>query len=458
MKFLERYLRRRPRVQVGFESDAFALFDGSGAIRRHVLSEGKLSEQLKNAVESRADADIDVAVEAGRVQITALPWARQLNSPARWKQFAAARFQQVYGAGRTEGWTIRMAERPPPHQRAAVAVATSDIEAIKAAFGKRLGSVRVAVLDRLDALLKREPKFSGCVICAGSDSAWILVLRDGELQRTRRRAIPSPADDEAIAADLLAAIRTEWAGVGQEVDLPALAVTGSRAAVVVSAATATAVAPRVVPLSHRETRGRFGVDLLRSNQPPRASWALLGLGLGLLAVAGWNLLAGFEARQTLVSAQSRVDSALAETAVSARAPASTTKSAAGGERRDAQRIARELHRPWATVLDGLEVRATPAVRLVQMNVDPRFTQLQLQAEAKSLADVLQYAQRIAEIKAFQSVQLVHHEWKAAPSGRLLSARLLVRLSAVADVHAAGDGVAASPLAERTPVAPRRELQ
>jgi hypothetical protein len=190
---------------------------------------------------------------------------------------------------------------------------------------------------------------------------------------------------------------------------------------------------------------RFDIDFVQAHRPVgAAAWILLVLGLAASTAAAIVLQSRWEAGD----AQQAEAQRLAEALHRATAPGPEVRGAdaarAGGPERGAQqrqaaRVIDELRRPWGALFAQMEGAGLPTVHLVQFGVDARFEALSMQVEARSLHEVLRYAQRLSGAGPIRAVQLVSHEWREAPGGRVVTARLAVEL----DAGAAASGTAAS---------------
>jgi hypothetical protein len=170
---------------------------------------------------------------------------------------------------------------------------------------------------------------------------------------------------------------------------------------------------------------RFQVDFAQA-RPPVAplAWILLAVGTITLAAA----LAGFAPRwieherlaRERSQLQARLDRVPGVARPSARAPDAIGLVQARG-------VLDQLDRPWPALLDQFESIDAPDVHLVQFVVDARFQTVQLLAEAAQLEQVLRYSKQLAGRGPVRSVRLTHHEWRAAPGGRIVVADLSANL-------------------------------
>lgn len=172
-------------------------------------------EALVRAAGAAPRADVDVQAVYARLFV--LPHHDALSAEARWAAYAQSRFEALMGEA-ADGWSIRVVPERPPRPRLAVALPLALLNALAAALGPGLRSVRVDALGRLDALRAREAHFSGAAVEGGERHLVVALFERGVLQRLRQRR-------SAIAADeLCALLRVEWAALGHEGPLPALAI------------------------------------------------------------------------------------------------------------------------------------------------------------------------------------------------------------------------------------------
>jgi hypothetical protein len=436
---------RRPTTRIVVNADAVVVCIGDAQHTRiEVDAERTLGEALRQAVAAAEQRRVEFALETSLVRIASLGWNSALTSSARWRALACVRLEGgADAAGNPGRLDVRVASTLPPRNRLAVGVEHDIVRQIATAGGTG-PAIRLALLDRLNALLAAHPKFTGCVIDAGTTQAAILVLRAGEVVRVRRRRLSPDLSDEQVASAVLPTVRSEWVATGDG-PLAALAACGPRATAVAVASAAFAPPPRILALTQRRARGAYDFDLARrADATPQASWFLLGAGLAAAVLAVLPLRDAWEDRSALVESIARLQAALD-------GPASASAETAQGKGRrptsedaDALQVVGDLNRPWRALFDGIESAQRPEVRVRQVAIDSNFSRLTMGVEAKSLADVLAYSAQLGELPPIGSIQLVHHEWTNVGGVRVLSARLSASLKPAPLPSAAG------PL---TPVAP-----
>lgn len=69
----------------------------------------------------------------------------------------------------------------------------------------------------------------------------------------------------------------------------------------------------------------------------------------------------------------------------------------------------QLNTPWSDVLDALERNADAQVGLTLLEPDAKRQTLKIQAEAKHVGTLIQYAERLASDAAFGRLELLQHE-------------------------------------------------
>ncbi len=73
------------------------------------------------------------------------------------------------------------------------------------------------------------------------------------------------------------------------------------------------------------------------------------------------------------------------------------------------RVIRQLNAPWSDIFDALEKQAQAEVALVSIEPDASKGSVRIEAEAKRLEDLLEYARRLGQSSQFQHVTPVKHE-------------------------------------------------
>lgn len=162
-------------------------------------------------------AGVQVCVNACHSRLFMLPFADALSSEARWQGYARSRFEELFGDS-ADGWQLRVVPERPGRARLVAALPVVLVGALKQSLGARLRGVTIDALRRLDALRLQQVGYSGALADVGPQHVLIALLVDGQVRRLRLRRM-APRQDE-----LLSVLRVEWAALGREGNLPALAI------------------------------------------------------------------------------------------------------------------------------------------------------------------------------------------------------------------------------------------
>jgi hypothetical protein len=79
------------------------------------------------------------------------------------------------------------------------------------------------------------------------------------------------------------------------------------------------------------------------------------------------------------------------------------------QRRDWNRVVRQLNTPWSAILDALETSLQESVALVAIEPDAVHGSVRMQVEARTLDAALVYASILGTTEPFDGVDLVKHE-------------------------------------------------
>ena len=228
------------RIEVS--SDAVVLTqDGAGRTELS-LREHTLQEALTALVEPvRKQVRVDVIVNVSHTRLFVLPYSEALSSEARWSAYAHSRFEDLFGDG-TDGWSLRVVAERPGRPRLVAALPMAVMRTLEGLLDRRLRSVRIDSLIRLDDMRRREAGYTGALVDVGAQHALVALMIDGTLHRLRlRRMAPSP--DE-----LRAALTVEWAALGRGDALPALAIAPGDVLATSDGAELAVLAPRLIRL------------------------------------------------------------------------------------------------------------------------------------------------------------------------------------------------------------------
>ena len=193
--------------------DLASCIDALNALTAPALS---MSTSTSTSTASTLRTGVAVTVQAAWARLLVLPDNPALNAEARWAGYAASRFEALTGEA-AEAWTLRVLPERPGRPRLLVALPTPLLQALAAACGRQLRSVRVDALGRLDALRAQAPRFSGAVVEGSERHLLLSLFQRGALQRVRQRR--SSVD----ASELQSMLRVEWAALGHDGPLPVLA-------------------------------------------------------------------------------------------------------------------------------------------------------------------------------------------------------------------------------------------
>lgn len=157
-----------------------------------------------------------------------------------------------------------------------------------------------------------------------------------------------------------------------------------------------------------------------------------GLALTLL-VAAATALAGaawqaWQLRQQATALTEATDALASMPARPARAPATPVPGApAAQEARAWHQVMARLNTPWPAIFDALD-RATPA-GVALLGIDPRPAEgsIRIQAEARTLDELLKYTAQLQAAPPFGQVLLVKHETHEQDPQRPVRLTLEVRL-------------------------------
>lgn len=179
---------------------------------------------------------------------------------------------------------------------------------------------------------------------------------------------------------------------------------------------------------------RFALEFSRRPRVAAVAWILISAGVTAAAGSAVFLREAWLQRAQLLEQRERITRAVAREAENAAGPAlnASARGVVESARTDAVRVWGDLQRPWADLLDHLQTVAQPPVRLLQVGVDGRFSELQLQAEARTLDDVFRLAEALQMKAPVVSARLTSHEWRTTGSGqRIVTARVRAVLSETA---------------------------
>jgi len=144
------------------------------------------------------------------------------------------------------------------------------------------------------------------------------------------------------------------------------------------------------------------------------------VGLSLILLAALSAL-GYVAWQRhalgleQIQLQAAIDQFQSEVTRPAPRPSRPTTSAETLRQMDA--VTARLNVPWSDVLDAIERRSTQKVALLTLEPDARSGSVALTAEARSLDDLLAYAEALGQDAAVASVRMGQHDLRTQEPGQ-----------------------------------------
>ena len=228
------------RIEV--RSDAVVLTQDGARRTELSLREHTLQEALTALVEPvRKQVRVDVIVNVSHTRLFVLPYSEALSSEARWSAYAHSRFEDLFGDG-TDGWSLRVVAERPGRPRLVAALPMAVMRTLEGLLDRRLRSVRIDSLIRLDDMRRREAGYTGALVDVGAQHALVALMIDGTLHRLRlRRMVPS-------LDELRATLTVEWAALGRGDALPALAIAPGDVLATSDGAELAVLAPRLIRL------------------------------------------------------------------------------------------------------------------------------------------------------------------------------------------------------------------
>lgn len=159
------------------------------------------------------------------------------------------------------------------------------------------------------------------------------------------------------------------------------------------------------------------IDFVHKRGQPTIGWALLAIGLALLA---WSTQAAWKHQQQVLQQQRQV-----QLRTQAELAAAQSAASAQPEPRPAffedkrwQRAVRELTFPWVGSLMAVEHTVKPPVYLLALRSAPESGQIGLEAEAPDLDASLAFVSKLQAEPKLTDAALITHEESADSSGRV----------------------------------------
>jgi len=228
------------RIEV--RSDAVVLTQDGARRTELSLREHTLQEALTALVEPvRKQVRVDVIVNVSHTRLFVLPYSEALSSEARWSAYAHSRFEDLFGDG-TDGWSLRVVAERPGRPRLVAALPMAVMRTLEGLLDRRLRSVRIDSLIRLDDMRRREAGYTGALVDVGAQHALFALMIDGTLHRLRLRRMVPGLDE------LRATLTVEWAALGRGDALPALALAPGDVLATSDGAELAVLAPRLIRL------------------------------------------------------------------------------------------------------------------------------------------------------------------------------------------------------------------
>ncbi len=135
-------------------------------------------------------------------------------------------------------------------------------------------------------------------------------------------------------------------------------------------------------------------------------WLLLAAGGVAMALVSLDHLAALDALRLVEVEQARLSQQREQAQPAGRSGRSELEQA---ELKSAQRTAAQLNLPWNALLATLERSADPNVALLSFESEGQTRQLHLMGEARTIDDVVVYAQRLDQSSQVAAVTLSRHE-------------------------------------------------
>jgi len=167
-----------------------------------------------------------------------------------------------------------------------------------------------------------------------------------------------------------------------------------------------------------------------SGAPVVAAWLLVACGVGASMFAAWRV---WESTVELAATEDALRAALAGARAVPAADAAWQR-LSPSQRNAWNQVARQLNTPWSALLDALE-RATPnEVAIVSIEPDGAQGSVRLQAEAKTLDELLAYVSALKNTQPFESAALVKHETNEQDANHPVRLSIDLRLKLAKPAH------------------------
>ncbi len=193
------------------------------------------------------------------------------------------------------------------------------------------------------------------------------------------------------------------------------------------------------------------VELLRPtrNTPP-LGWLLLAVGTATLGGVVFTCQPVWSERTALAAEEAKLAAALERAGGTAR-PRPAARNGEHDTLAEAAQIAAEARRPWHQLFDQIEAAQLgegAGVHLVQVAVDPRFSNLQVVAEGRDLGGLVRFSGQLTGKGPIRAMALTHHEWRDTLGAHVVTASLTGELDGSAVAAEAGPAATAPATAGR----------
>lgn len=170
-------------------------------------SEQPLPDALRQALAALPmKAALTVQIAGGLARWLLLPPSPRLVSEGAWAAFAQARFEQQFALP-AAAWTVRWLVEPPGQPRLMLALPNNLLAALRALAPSRELHVQVQAGERLAALRRRQPRFTGAFCDLEAEHCVLVLCLQGRPVRVRKRA------GALDASSLGTMLKTEWAAL-----------------------------------------------------------------------------------------------------------------------------------------------------------------------------------------------------------------------------------------------------
>ena len=135
----------------------------------------------------------------------------------------------------------------------------------------------------------------------------------------------------------------------------------------------------------------------------------------VLALAAWQAVQAQRQRATLLNDWAQRSKVRPPAPLSA--PRAATQAPSAEALRQLDMATARLNMPWPVLFNAVERRTVRGVALLALEPDARAGLVQLTAEARTLDELLAYAEALGRDRAFSSVRLGQHEQRGQEPGQ-----------------------------------------